>query len=59
MRLADEARTLARVVVDARGTIDDVLGDEAIDEAAAARQLDADELRRAIEIEIAAMLHQL
>ena len=53
MRLADEARTLARVVLEANGTIDDVLGDQAIEEAAAARQIDAEELRRAIEKELA------
>ncbi|MGZ3473555.1 MAG: hypothetical protein ACXWUG_03955 [Polyangiales bacterium] len=52
MRLADEARALARIVLDAGGEIDAVLGEESIAQAAEERGVDPHELRAAIEAEI-------
>jgi hypothetical protein len=52
MRLADEAQTLAKIVLEAGGTLEEVLGQATIEEAAAARQIDPDDLREAIEGEL-------
>jgi hypothetical protein len=52
-RIEAEARMLAGIVHDAGGTLDDVLGDATIEEAATSIQVDPEDLRAAIETELA------